>query len=137
MRKLVQDVMALRENPLTAAQVDEIFEDAWPRLEAQVNRAKQQLPDVQSPPRSMEEMLEEVLEGVRRIEREQSRRNIVQPRRTQGFVTSGFGARAEASDEAGASDDVDSPAASVARDPAIQRLLQATNRIPQPYPDPS
>jgi hypothetical protein len=86
-RKLIQDIMALRDNPLSQTQVDEIFEDTWPRLEAKVDDAMQQSPDVESPSRSPEEMLEEVLEGVRRIEREQSRLEALECRSDQGYVT--------------------------------------------------
>jgi hypothetical protein len=66
--------------------VDEIFEDAWPRLEARVTEAMQQSPDVERPPRSPEELLEEVLEGVRRIEREQSRLEALERERDYGIV---------------------------------------------------
>lgn len=86
-RKLIQDIMALRNNPLLRVQVDEIFEDAWPRLETKVDEATQQNPDVESPSRSSEEMLEEVLEGIRRIEREQSRLEALERRSDQGYVT--------------------------------------------------
>lgn len=72
-RKLIRDIMALRDSPLPQVQVDVIFEDAWPRLETKVAEAMQQNPDAGSPRRSSDEILEEVLEGVRRIEREQSR----------------------------------------------------------------
>jgi hypothetical protein len=73
MRRLVQDIMRLRDDPLSPAQVIELFEDAWPRFEAKVNEAIQRGPDVEGPPRSQEEILEELLEGVRRLERVQSR----------------------------------------------------------------
>jgi hypothetical protein len=110
-RRLVQDVMALRDNPLSQAQVDEIFEDAWPRLEAKVDEAMQQSPDVERPSRSPDDMLEEVLEGVRRIEREQSRLEALERQRDQGIV----GLARTATDTAEASDYVGRRGGVVAR----------------------
>lgn len=100
MRKLVQDMMVLRDKPPPQAQTDQLFRAMWPSLESQVSEAKQQSPG-QSAQRTTKEMLEELIDRVRRIERAQ---NWHQPR---GFVASGFGARA--SDEAKASDDVEPP----------------------------
>lgn len=91
MRKLVQDMMALRENPQGPAQSNRLFQAMWPDLEAQVNKAKNQAPADRPAQRSPQEMLEELVERVRRLEREQTPRT----RSQQGFVTSGFGARAE------------------------------------------
>jgi hypothetical protein len=70
MRKVVHDLMALRDKPPALAQSDEIFQALWPSLEAKVNEAKQQSPDPQVPQRGPQEILEELVDRVRRIERE-------------------------------------------------------------------
>jgi hypothetical protein len=103
MKGLVQDLMELRENP---PDPDGVFKAMWPALELQVNAAKQQVPEPQAPQHSMEEMLEEVVERVRRIEREQIRYEPTSGFTSLGFTTSGFGARVD--DEARASDHVGS-----------------------------
>lgn len=71
MRKLVQDVMAVREMPLSPERVNELFEAMWTTLESKVNAALQQSPDPEVPRRSTKDMLEELVDRVRRIERQQ------------------------------------------------------------------
>lgn len=93
MRRLVQDMMILREKPPPQAQIGQLFQAMWPALESHVSEAKQQSPSPQNPQRTTEEMLEELVDRVRRIERGQAPR-------TQGFVTSGFGTRAGANEDA-------------------------------------
>jgi hypothetical protein len=102
-RRLVQDMMILREQPLTPAQTDQLFEVMWPPFAAQVHETKEQFaayqkhhPDPEEDRRSAEDMLRELVERVRRIEREYA------PRAQQGFVSSEFGVRA--TDTATASD---------------------------------
>jgi hypothetical protein len=100
MRRLVQDMMTLREKPPAQAQIDQLFQAMWPALESHVSEAKQQSPSPQNPQRTTKEMLEELVDRVRRMEREYSPR-------TQGFVSSGFGVRA--SDTASATDEISPP----------------------------
>lgn len=97
MNKLVQDMMILRDKPPAQAQIDRLFKAMWPALESQVKEAERRSPGPRAAQRSPQEMLEELVERVRRIERDQSRP-------VEGFVTSGFGRGA--SDEARASDHV-------------------------------
>jgi hypothetical protein len=69
MRKLVRDIHARRENPMPVAEVDEMFDDTWHRLKAKVDAAKAKAADPQPKHREPWEMLEELVERVRRIER--------------------------------------------------------------------
>ena len=85
MRRLVQDVMAAGEKSLPPEQVDELFEAMWARLESKVNEAKQQSPGPQSPQRTPHEMLEELVERVRRLDRDH-RRTILNVTDDQGRV---------------------------------------------------
>ena len=97
MRRLVEDLMALRDSPPTPAQTqtDQLFKAMWPLLESQVSEAKQQSPDLQGARRSNEDMLEELVERVRRLDRSQSRD-------VSGVASVGFATTA--TDEAKASD---------------------------------
>lgn len=97
MRRLVQDMMVLREKPPVQAQIDQLFQAMWPRLESRVNEAKRQSPDLQNVQRTTQEMLEELVERVRRIDR-------VHSREVPGFVSSGFGARTSDDGERRSSD---------------------------------
>jgi hypothetical protein len=100
MRRLVQDMMTLREKPPAQAQIDQLFQAMWPALESHMSEAKQQSPSPQNSQRTTKEMLEELVDRVRRIEREYSPR-------TQSFVSSGFGVRA--SDTASTTDQISPP----------------------------
>jgi hypothetical protein len=97
MRRLVQDMMTLREKPPAQAQIDQLFKAMWPALEAHVSEAKQQSPSPRAPQRSPQEMLEELVDRVRRLERSQSRE-------VSGSASIGLGATA--TDTARASDHV-------------------------------
>ena len=99
MRRLVQDMMFLRDKPPAQAQIDQLFRAVWPSLESQVSEAKQQPPGPQSAQRTTEEMLEELVERVRRIER-------VYTGRPSAFLPSSLMFGASLADEASASDDV-------------------------------
>jgi TIR domain len=68
-RRLVQDIMGLREKPPPQVQVDQLFEALWGALESKVNEAKQQSPELKKPKRTAEEMLEELVDRMRRLER--------------------------------------------------------------------
>jgi hypothetical protein len=67
MRSLVQELMALREN---APDISRVFKRMWPEFEAQVNEAKQQSPAPKSPERTDREMLKELVERVRHLDRQ-------------------------------------------------------------------
>lgn len=82
----MQDIMVLREKPPAQASTDQLFQAMWPALESKVSEAKRQSPARQSAQRTTEEMLEELVERVRRIDR-------VHNGNLSGFTTSGFGAR--------------------------------------------
>jgi hypothetical protein len=96
MRRLVYDIMRLRKDPPPEAQIDQLFQAMWPVLESKVQAAERQAPGPRPAHRSYDDMLAELVDRVRRLERDQSRP-------VQGFVYSGFGARA--TDEARASDE--------------------------------
>jgi hypothetical protein len=72
MRKLIRDINSARDEPLADDQIDTLFDALWPKLEEQVNQAKAQAPKSDSPRRSNQDMLEELVERVRRIERNSS-----------------------------------------------------------------
>lgn len=69
-RRLVQDISAASEKPMPAAQVAAVFDAMWPRLEAAVTEAINSVPPDAEPRRSVEEMLEELVERIRRIDRQ-------------------------------------------------------------------
>jgi hypothetical protein len=73
MGRLVEELMALRENPPTKEQTARVFGRAWPELKALVDEAKQKNPNVKPARRSAEDMLEELVERVRRLDRIESR----------------------------------------------------------------
>jgi hypothetical protein len=75
MQRLVYELMGRRENaPANAKeQTTRLFQAMWPELEAQVEEAKQLSPDVDVPLRRPDEILEELLERVRRIDNAYSR----------------------------------------------------------------
>jgi hypothetical protein len=69
MRRLVRDVGALRKPPMSNEQIDALFDGMWDRLEAEVEFA---IIDAATQParhRSTADMLSEIVESVRRIER--------------------------------------------------------------------
>jgi hypothetical protein len=68
MRRLVRDMMALREDPPAPERTDQLFKAMWPELESQVNAAKERSPEPQTPRRTPEHMLEELVERVRRLD---------------------------------------------------------------------
>jgi hypothetical protein len=70
MGNLVRDLMELRPNP---PNVDGLFKAMWPQLELQVNEAKRLSPAPETPKRKDRDMLEELVERVRRLDRSQSR----------------------------------------------------------------
>jgi lambda repressor-like predicted transcriptional regulator len=69
-RRLVQDISAASEKSITAEQMATVFDAMWPRLEAAVAEAIDAVPPDTEPRRSAEDMLEELVERVRRIDRQ-------------------------------------------------------------------
>ncbi len=68
MRRLVHDLMAVRKPPLPTERVDELFGAMWGTLESKINAALQHSPDPEPPQRSTKDMLEELVDRVRRLE---------------------------------------------------------------------
>jgi hypothetical protein len=68
MRRLIQDITTARENPMPKAQVDELFGAMWPRLDAAIHNARRVLAGPEQH-RSTDDMLSELVDVVRRIER--------------------------------------------------------------------
>jgi lambda repressor-like predicted transcriptional regulator len=69
MRRLVHDVSAARENPMPREQVDVLFDGMWPRLEAVVAEAIRVAPERRGPKRTPEDMLAELIDTGRCLER--------------------------------------------------------------------
>ena len=69
MRRLVHDVSAARENPMPREQVDVLFDGMWPRLEAVVAEAIRVAPERREPKRTPEDMLAELIDTGRCLER--------------------------------------------------------------------
>jgi TIR domain len=67
--RLVHDINAASEKPMPAEQTTTIFDAMWPRLEAAVAEAINAVPPDTEPRRSAEDMLEELVELIRRIDR--------------------------------------------------------------------
>jgi hypothetical protein len=96
-RKLVQELSRVRDTPLELDQIDNCFEALWPRLDQQISQAKLNVPTLAVPPRRVEDMLEEIVERIRRIEyaynfRRDSNQNPGKPGNFQGVqeFLSGF-----------------------------------------------
>jgi hypothetical protein len=66
MRRLVRDLSAASENP---KDLSTVFDAMWPQLEAAVTEAINAVPTDTEPRRSPEDMLEELVERIRRIDR--------------------------------------------------------------------
>ncbi|WP_349879183.1 toll/interleukin-1 receptor domain-containing protein [Micromonospora sp. HUAS YX12] len=69
-RKLVQELASKGDRPLTPDRLDQLFTAMWPEFERQIDEAKRAAPDEHQPRRSAQDMLEELVERVRRIERQ-------------------------------------------------------------------
>ncbi|HJQ86995.1 MAG TPA: hypothetical protein VJ820_05975 [Propionibacteriaceae bacterium] len=69
MRNLVGDVSAATEKPMAKEALDLIFKGMWPSLEVAVHEALEGAPLAQEPQRSEKDMVAEVVDTVRRIER--------------------------------------------------------------------
>jgi hypothetical protein len=69
MRKLVHEISSSREESLAVDQVNTLFNALWPDLNGKLDEARQKVPPTDIVRRTTEEMLEEVVERVRQIER--------------------------------------------------------------------
>ena len=70
LRRLVHDISSAREYPLSNDQVDKLFNALWPELQRKVEGVRRTAPEREPVRRSNEDMLEELVERVRGIERE-------------------------------------------------------------------
>jgi hypothetical protein len=70
MGRLVYDISAASEKPMTKEQVATVFDVWWPRLDAAVREAMNAVPPDTEPRRPAEDMLEELVERIRRIDRQ-------------------------------------------------------------------
>jgi hypothetical protein len=68
--RLVHDINAALEKPMPKEQMDTVFDVWWPRLEAAAGKAIKAAPLDTEPRRSAEDMLEELVERIRRIDRQ-------------------------------------------------------------------
>jgi hypothetical protein len=69
MRRLVLDLAALREGPMSREQVDALFDGMWPRMQSEVEAAIKSLPAGRGPRRSQGDMLAEIIDAVRLMSR--------------------------------------------------------------------
>jgi TIR domain len=71
MWKVVQDINGATPKPLTPEVLTKLFDLMWPGFEQEVTKAKEKTPEPQESRRSSEDMLQELVDRVRRIERTQ------------------------------------------------------------------
>ena len=69
-RRLVHDISAASEKPMTKEQMATVFDVWWPRLEAAVGEAIEAAPSDTEPSRPAQDMLQELVERIRRIDRQ-------------------------------------------------------------------
>jgi hypothetical protein len=70
MKRLVHDVSEASEKPMPRERVGKIFEALWPDFQRAVIEAVERLPVPEEPDRSADDMLAEIVDRVRRIERD-------------------------------------------------------------------
>jgi hypothetical protein len=68
-RRLVQDLNEAAEKKMPKERLDGVFNAMWPELEAAIEEAIQGMPATQEPQRTVEDMVAELVDRVRRIER--------------------------------------------------------------------
>jgi hypothetical protein len=68
--RLVHDVNAASERPMPVERIDTVFDAMWPRLEEVATEAINAVPPDTEPRRSPEDMLKELVERIRRIDRQ-------------------------------------------------------------------
>jgi len=71
-RRLVREISNAREEPLAGDQVNTLFAALWPKLKKTVDEARDQARAADMPRRPSQDMLEELVERVRRLERSQT-----------------------------------------------------------------
>jgi TIR domain len=83
--RLVKDMNGAREQPLPPQQIDQLFAGMWPTLEGRITAAKASTPvgDNRQAPRETEDVMAELVESVRRMER---RMDTLQPESNQGII---------------------------------------------------
>jgi len=69
LHRLVHDIAAASRRPLSTDALDRLFDMMWPELEDALDAAKRQSAGLPQSKRTLDEMVEELLERVRRIER--------------------------------------------------------------------
>lgn len=70
--RIVHDINAATPKPVAKDALQRLFDRMWPDFEADVASAKQKAPETDEPRRSAEDMLEELVDRVRRLERQRS-----------------------------------------------------------------
>ena len=73
MRRIVQDVSGASEKPIPIEMVNKVFEAMWPQFHDDVGAAAEKGPGSEAPHRPPAEMLAELVDRVRRIERHMPR----------------------------------------------------------------
>ncbi len=76
MWKVVHDINAATPKPVSKEALLRLFDRMWPDLEGGVAKAKEKAPEPEQPRRSADDMLEELVDRVRRLERQQRRPGI-------------------------------------------------------------
>jgi hypothetical protein len=69
MRRLIQDISASSEKPMPPPRLDDVFDAMWPKLETAINAAVEGAPSAEEPQRSEADMLAEIVDIVRHLER--------------------------------------------------------------------
>jgi hypothetical protein len=77
MWRIVSDINKATKKPVSEVSLERLFDRMWPDLEDDVATARQGVSDAVGPPRTTEEMLEELVERVRRLEQQPGARAIV------------------------------------------------------------
>jgi hypothetical protein len=73
-RQLVHDVSAVTEKPMRTESLNRLFDRMWPDLESDVTEARAKTPQREKPRRPPDDMLEEIVDRLRRLERDRAPR---------------------------------------------------------------
>jgi hypothetical protein len=68
-RRLVHEISAASEKPMNNLALDDLFDAMWPNLNSSIEMARQKAPAKPARRRQPDDMLSEIVESVRRIER--------------------------------------------------------------------
>jgi hypothetical protein len=74
--RIVHDINAATPKPVPKDALQRLFDRMWPDFEADAARAREKGPEAEQPRRSAEDMLEELVDRVRRLERPQRRSSL-------------------------------------------------------------